>query len=333
MKNTFFVIFSFLLLLGFVLPAFALDISLEGSLGNMAFNTSRNTALSDGNLPFTEQLYVSGTAKIEQQIADNAHFAVFFNRDPILRNSLFTTVSFDTGYAKIAVGPFFGLFNTPASFITSGLSTTLTMTLPGVLYGTFRSDTTIGAGITVPGDYVQQRSEMAFGIWGPNTLTSFRLSTKTFTLKQTANLTTVDSVTNYDMVTEVFKKNVPYTAIITLGYQSLKRSYISTSISTDELASLMIGMNASFRFSDAFKIMGGARSPLYAWGVGSLKSPTATAVLYEGSIGIVISADNIRLPTRRALLIEKALSEAPDDKFETESEAAVPTETVTTESK
>ncbi|WP_304224266.1 hypothetical protein [Gracilinema caldarium] len=313
---------SFFLLLGFGSSTFALDISLEGSLGNMVFDTSRVTALSDGNQPFAELLYISGTAKLEQPIADSALFAVIFNRDPILRNSLYTTVSFDTGYAKIAVGPFFGLFNAASSLITSGLSTTLTMTLPGVLYGTFRSDTTIGAGITVPGDYVQQRSEMAFGVWGPNTLTSFRLSTKTFTLKQTASLTTVDSVTNYDMVTEVFKKNVPYTAIITLGYQSLKRSYISASTSIDELAALMIGMNATFRFSDAFKIMGGARSPLYAWGVGSLKSPASTAVLYEGIIGIVISADNIKLPTRRALSIGKDINAAPDEKSETASEAA-----------
>jgi len=267
----------------------ALDISLQGSLGNMAFDTSRSTALSDTNLAFTEQLYWTGTAKVEQAIADSGTFNILFNRDPILRNSLYTTIAYDTGYAKITVGPFFGLFNSPSSMISSGLSTTLTMTLPGLIYGTFRSDTTIGAGITVPGDYVQQRSEMAVGLWGPNTLTSVRLSTKTFTLKKTATLTTVDSVTNYDWVTEVFKKNVPYTAIVTLGYQSLKRSYIDASTSSDELAAFMIGIETSFRFSDSFKILGGGKAPMYAWGIGNLKSPASTVILYEASLGVVLS--------------------------------------------
>lgn len=277
------------LLAGIGVFAFSLDISLEGSLGNMTFDTSRTSALSAGNLAFTENLYWTGTAKIEQAIADNAIFSIIANHDNILRNSLYTTIAYDTGYAKITVGPFFGLFNSSASMLSSGLSTTLTMTLPGIIYGTFRSDTTIGAGISVPGDYVQQRSELALGIWGPNTLTSFRLSTKTFTLKQSNSLTTVDSVTNYDWVTEVFKKNVPYTAVITLGYQSLKRSYIEAAITTDELAAFMIGFNTSFRFSDNFKMLAGGKAPLYAWGVGSLKSPASTAVLYEASLGMVLS--------------------------------------------
>lgn len=283
------VIIGAALLAGISVFAFSLDISLEGSLGNMTFDTSRTSALSAGNLAFTENLYWTGTAKIEQAIADNAVFSIIANHDNILRNSLYTTIAYDTGYAKITVGPFFGLFNSSSSMLSSGLSTTLTMTLPGIIYGTFRSDTTIGAGISVPGDYVQQRSELALGIWGSNTLTSFRLSTKTFTLKQTNSLTTVDSVTNYDWVTEVFKKNVPYTAVITLGYQSLKRSYIEAAITTDELASFMIGFNTSFRFSDNFKMLAGGKAPLYAWGVGSLKSPASSTLLYEASLGMVLS--------------------------------------------
>ena len=289
MKQNIRIVFVALLFGWLCFTVSALDISLQGSLGNMAFDTSRSTALSDANLAFTEQLYWNGTAKVEEAIADNATFSILFNRDPVLRNSLYTTIAYDTGYAKITVGPFFGLFNAPTSMISSGLSTTLTMTLPGLVYGTFRSDTTIGAGITVPGDYVQQRSEMAVGLWGPNTLTSFRLSTKTFTFKKTATLTTVDSVTNYDWVTEVFKKNVPYTAIVTLGYQSLKRSYIDVSTSTDELAAFMIGFDTGFRFSDRFKVLGGGKAPLYAWGVGSLKSPASTAILYEAAIGVVLT--------------------------------------------
>jgi hypothetical protein len=283
-----------------------IDISLYGSLGNIAFDTSRSTALSDVNQAFSENLTFYGIAQLDQKIAENTNFTILFNHDPILRNSLYTTIAYDTGYAKITVGPFFGLFNSSSSMITSGLSTTLTMTLPGIIYGSFRSDTTIGAGVTHPGDYIQQHSALAIGLWGPNTLTSFKLSTKTFTYKKTTTQTIVDKVTNYDWVTEVFKKYIPYTATITLGYQSLKRSYIDVTTSNDELAAFMIGLDASFKFSDNFKIMGGGKAPLYAWGVGNLKSPDDTAILYEATLGLTVSIDTIRLPKKKpAPLVEQ----------------------------
>jgi len=283
-----------------------IDISLYGSLGNIAFDTSRSTALSDVNQAFSENLTFYGIAQLDQKIAENTNFTILLNRDPILRNSLYTTIAYDTGYAKITVGPFFGLFNSSSSMITSGLSTTLTMTLPGIIYGSFRSDTTIGAGVTLPGDYIQQQSALAIGLWGPNTLTSFKLSTKTFTYKKTTSQTIVDKVTNYDWVTEVFKKYIPYTATITLGYQSLKRSYIDVTTSDDELAAFMIGLDASFKFSDNFKIMGGGKAPLYAWGVGNLKSPDDSAILYEATLGLTVSIDTIRLPKKKpAPLLEQ----------------------------
>lgn len=300
MKQNKLVFFITLFVTGICFSVPALEIGLQGSLGNMAFDTNRDTALGDASLPFKENLNWQGTATVEQAIADNATFSILFNRDPVLRNGLYTTIAYDTGYAKITVGPFFGLFNSPSLLISSGLSTTLTMTLPGLIYGTFRSDTTIGAGISVPGDYVQQQSKIALGIWGPNTLTSFILSNKTFTYKKTASLTTVDSLTNYDWVTEVFKKNVPYTATVSLGYQSLKRSYIGGSSSSDELAAFMIGFDASFKLSDSFKLSGGGKAPLYAWGLGNLKSPGSTTILYEASLGMAIIVDTIRIPKRKA---------------------------------
>lgn len=303
MKQTLKLLFGVFIILNLSFSVSALDIGLQGSLGNLAFDSSRESALSDTGLAFTDNLYWNGTIRLEQPIADTSTFSIIFNRDAILQNSLYTTVSFDTDYAKIAVGPFFGLFNSGSSLITSGLTTTLTMALPGVLYGTFRSDTTIGAGITVPGDYVQQKSEMAIGFWGPNTLTSFRLSTKTFTLKKTTSLTTVDTSTQYDMVTEVFKKNVPYTATITLGYQSLKRSYLGATTTSDELAAIRLGCDAGFRFSDTFTLVGGGHLPLYTWGVGNLQSPTDSTVFYEATLGFIFSIDTTRRASQKAVLI------------------------------
>ncbi|MFQ3547462.1 MAG: hypothetical protein SNJ56_03920 [Termitinemataceae bacterium] len=289
MKRT--LVLVYVVLIGFQL--FALDLSIQGSFGNILFDPARTSALSSTNGTFTEHLYYgTGSIKLEQPVADLAALHILLDRDPILRNSLFTMLSYDAGFAKISVGPFFGLFNSAATLVTSGLSTTLTMTLPGVLYGSFRSDTTIGAGITVPGDYVQQRSELAFGFWVPNVLASFRLNTKQFTEKKTADLTIVDSQSRYDFIALVFKKNVPYSVTITMGYQTLKRSYISTSTDSDELAALMLGLDLNSSISQRIKVTAGGEVPLYAWGVGNLQSPASTTLLYEGRIGITINLDS-----------------------------------------
>jgi len=273
---------------------FALEISSEASLGNIAFDTARSTALSSPSNAgaFAETWAYGGSISATENIGDAIYFSAGIDRDPTIRNLVFTRVGFDAGFAKLAVGPFFGPFNAEGSVLTSGLSTTLRLEFAGLLFGSFRSDSTIGAGLAAPGDYVQERSEVTVGLWVPNVVVSVRLASDSFTWKKAADLTIVDERIRYEFVADAFKKNIPYTVGLNFGYENLKRSYVGTTSAdtlTDELGSALIGLKLAFQVTDHFRISAAGEAALYAWGIGDLKSPPVNSALFNANIGVTLT--------------------------------------------
>ncbi len=264
----------------------SLDLSAYGSFGNLALEADGTSAVSEDGGAFDPTNFFRASFGAEEAVSESFTFGATFERDPILRNILTTAVGFDARFAKITVGPFFGPFNTEGSVLTSGISTAIRLELPGVLFGSFRADSTIGAGISAPGDYVQERSEVSFGVYVPNVITAFRIASEGFTEKVEADLTIADERTRYELTADVFKKNIPYTAHVVMGYQELKRSYISQSdSSSDRLGALIVGMDVTLRVSPELKLTVGGEMPIYAWGIGALKSPSPSTALYQVNAG------------------------------------------------
>jgi hypothetical protein len=287
-KNPFLWLFIAIFFLLFPHSPSALEITALGNLGNLFFDTGRTASLQSANLPFQSNLAFWGTLSAEEALSDTLRFSASFENDPLLRNRVYTRIGFDGGFVKLSVGPFFGPFNTADSILTSGLSTTLRLELPGFVFGSFRSDSTIGAGISAPGDYVQERSEIAIGFWVPHVITTLRIASDSFTEKQSATLNTKDNRTRYELIAEVYKKNVPYTAKVHLGFQSLSRSYIGTlGTSKDELGDLFVGLDLNAQVSEGLSILAGVESPIYAWGIRGLASPSSSTILYEVKTGVV----------------------------------------------
>ncbi len=271
-----------------VLPATALEVSATGSLGNGFFDTARTASLGSTGAAFSENIQFWGSLAAKETFSDDISFSASFERDPILRNRIYTLIGFDAGFAKIDVGPFFGPFNNSSSILTSGLSTSLRIELIGILFGSFRADSTIGAGIAAPGDYVQERSEISLGFWMPNVITTFRVASDAFTEKKSAAMVVEDVRSRYELVADIYKKNIPYTAHVVMGYQTLKRSYIGNAATDiDELGSLLLGLDLSAQVTDSLKLMVGGEIPLYSWGIGNMHSPAASLVLYEVRTGVV----------------------------------------------
>lgn len=268
-----------------------LEVSSSFSFGNLAFGTGRDSALSAEGDDFEGSWNYGGSLEATERIGENFIFAAGFERDPVLRNTIYTRVGYDAGFARISVGPFFGPFNTADSVLTSGISTILRMELAGVAYASFRSDSTIGAGLAATGDYVQERSEILAGFWVPNLLISARLATDAFTLKDAADLTIADERTRYELIAEAFKKNVPYTVKLNMGYENLKRSYDGPTKAgsfADELGAAIIGMEVSMQATDALRFTVGAEGALYAWGIGDLESPASATPFFTARAGVTI---------------------------------------------
>lgn len=271
--------------------ASGLEVSSTVSAGNLSFDTAATSSIGDAGGSFQPTWTYGGNLSASEKIGDSISFSAGFDRDSILRNIVFTRVGFDAGFAKLAVGPYFGPFNAEGSVLTSGLSTNLRLEIPGVIFGSFRSDSTIGAGLAAPGDYVQERSEVLVGFWVPNILISARLASQSFTYKNSSDLTTVDERTRYEFVADTFKKNIPYTIRLNVGYENLKRSYVGATAATsyvDELGAAIIGLETAMQFSDFVRVALGAEGALYAWGIGELGSPATSAAFFTAKVGLTL---------------------------------------------
>jgi hypothetical protein len=281
--------------LWFIIPqaAFGLDIRIAGGFGNLAFDKDGTGSLGLRDETFDSAKYPFGLVRLEGDYSDIISFDAGFELDPILRNRITTNISFYTSYIRFDIGPFMGLFNTEGKIINPGISSVLTLEIPGILFGSVSAASTLGASVSTRGDYLQESGGIALGFWIPYVICTLSLESKAFTEQADQNLVTKDERMRYQLRADVFKKNVPYTVYVDIGYQSLKRSYTTTTIvttpaaipgnadtitsvtvtDTDEFKSIYTGFEATLRMNSFLKLILGAEMPVYSWAEKPLKKP------------------------------------------------------------
>ena len=115
------------------------------------------------------------------------------------------------------------------------------------------------------------------------------MSGKYFTQRINDRLLVRDELIRYGFSADVFSKNVPYNIRIDMGYQSLKRFYLSGSSNSavsDEIKSLYLGFEAGWRIRGPLKLILGLEMPVFSWAEQPLKSPGRETVLYKAHAGI-----------------------------------------------
>jgi hypothetical protein len=281
-----------LILTGFLLAlplgGFALDITVTGGLGNVNFDPKSQESLGQGVFS-PSALYPLGQLRVDWDYSEAIHCGAAIERDPLLRNMISTNVGFTTGPVRLDMGPFMGVFNTSNDNITPGISAAAGLELPGIIFGSFKVSSTIGAGVKKPGDYIQEGGEITLGFWAPHVIAALSVTSRGFTEQLTEALVTMDERIRYQMGVDVFAKNVPYTVHIDMGYQSLKRSYIAGAVQTDELRSIYAGFEAVFTVRPSIKLILGAEAPIYSWGQAPMKAPPPTTVLFRAHTGVSLS--------------------------------------------
>jgi hypothetical protein len=265
---------------------FGLDFRLAGGLGNLAFDKDREQAL--GAETFESVKYPFGLVRLEGDYSDIISFDVGFEMDPILRNRITTNISFNTDYIRLDIGPFMGAFNTKEKIINPGISSTLTLEIPGILSGSVSAASTLGAAVNTPGDYLQEMGEIALGFWIPHVICTLSLQSKAFTEQADTDLVTKDERIRYQLRADVFSKNVPYTVYVDMGYQSLKRSYITSVTDTDEYKSIYTGFEATLRLNSFFKLILGAEMPVYSWAEKPLTKP-GKSLFFQAHAGFIVT--------------------------------------------
>jgi hypothetical protein len=270
----------------------ALDLRFFGGLGNAAFDPQLEAALGPADRRFEPARYPLGLVSLEGEFSDLADFQFAYERDPALGNRVLARIGMDFDVVKLDMGPFIGIFNGDTQVISPGIAAALELNFPGVIFASLGAGSTLGSLAALPGEYLQQTGEAALGFWVPHVVCAFSINTTAFTRRKTADLLIKDERTRYQFRADMFTKNVPYTVYIDLGYQTLRRSYVAGGLAggipvTDELKSLYLGFEGTYRIIPALRLMLGMEFPVYAWGASPLKSPERSVFLYEFRGGLI----------------------------------------------
>ncbi|TFG63286.1 MAG: hypothetical protein E4H36_05975, partial [Spirochaetales bacterium] len=163
-----------------MLPCFAgaLELGTDFHMGNLDFTSARTSDITtfDGlSFPWGISLYLN------QSVSDVLVLNAGYSMDPVLRNSMYTIFTYRYDFLSLSVGPFFGLFNSASTLLKSGISAAVRIDFPGIIFLSFRTDSSIGGRIVETGDYIQEQNDVALGFYVRNVICSFNLLTKKYT--------------------------------------------------------------------------------------------------------------------------------------------------------
>ncbi|MDR0623766.1 MAG: hypothetical protein LBG10_04985 [Treponema sp.] len=268
-------------------PLHALDLRFFGGMGNLSFDSERETSLGAEGKRFEPTLYPFGLISLEGEYSGLVDYKAAFERDPVLRNRVLASVGFTFSFLRLEFGPVMGLFNTGEQAISPGIAAALKLQFPGIIFGSLQGASTIGSLALFPGDFIQETGEIAIGFWVPHVVCTLSISDKSFTERKTGELLVKDEHIRYQFRADVFTKNMPYTIRVDLGYQSLKRSYSADGMKseTDELKSVYAGFEGTYRITPDFQLILGAEMPVYAWGEKPFKGPERKTLMYQFHAG------------------------------------------------
>jgi hypothetical protein len=263
-------------------------------MGNLSFDKSSDHAqssLSGLNYPWGLSIYG------DHEISDELSLKAGFFYDPVLRNTTYTRFEYADEFFRIGVGPFFGSFNSMSSILKSGISTSVRIEFPGIVFASLRSDSSIAARFTKVGDYMQERNEITFGYYIPNAICTLNLTTKRYVSQKTSTLETDDSFTEYSFDVDIYQKNVPVRLLLSFAYQTRSRTYDyeSADYEVSTLNSLVLGTRFTVEITPSVEIIAEVDNNVYSFGSytsnsgsGALSLPESGwgMYLFQGSLGM-----------------------------------------------
>ena len=262
----------------------ALQITSSATAGNLSFGRdAESTASSFSGTEFTYGGSIYGEDRISDSIVLKA--GVFY--DPILRYTVKTLFEYQHNFFKLGVGPFTGIFNTAGTIMKSGISTSVRVEFPGIVFAALTADSSIGARFVKTGDYIQENNSLTVGYYIPNALCSVSMKTKSFVTKQGSALEIDDSFTEYTFNVDVFQKNIAFRTLLSFAYQSLSRTYLNTStgISTsNKINSLIFGTDFSIPVSESMTLLFNLDSNIYSFGY----EDTTPLTMPDSGIGLYL---------------------------------------------
>ena len=275
-----------------------MEIEIIGGWGNLSYDQTRTSPLSaDAGEAFDPQIFPLVLLRFSGELKGLA-FNTGFERGPMVKNRLFANVKMDLDYFYFEAGPFLGLFNSPKLPVNPGISATLGLKIPGVIFAQAKGSSTLAfIPMEKRGMHSQYSGELGIGFWVPYVVCSFNTGRENFSQRERTNLLIEDELARYFFRADVYTKNVPYTIRVDLGYQNLSRSYTSPETDgtdivyrgqSDEFKSLYMGLEGIFSIDPGLRLFLGGEMPVYSWAVRPMKDPPKSQMLYQARFGFIM---------------------------------------------
>jgi len=273
----------------------ALELGGDFRMGNLALSQIVNSTVPSFNGNDYNSWGLSFWLK--DNISDNLTIDAAFYSDPILRNICYTLFTYTESFLSLGVGPFFGLFNADLNTILkSGISTSIKLELPSILFVDFRTDSSLASRLLIVGDYVQERTDLTFGFYVKNAICSVNMLSKKFTQKEATD-ELIDSLNEYSFKTHLYQKNTPYKITLKFAYQNLSRQFIEAA-STEQyiLNSIIVGTKLEINFTNAIRFYVDMDNSVYTFGQEKLLNTIIDSYAFRGYAGMVFNIDKLLPP-------------------------------------
>ncbi len=285
---------AFLLLSAF--SAGSLEIGGLFQMGNLGFQPDRPSA--DNSFPGTDYLF-GGSLYLRADFLEHFQVEAGYTRDFVLRNVLYSMLKYRVDYFSLGIGMFVGFFNSGGSTLNSGITTSISLELPGVVFVSLRSDNSLSGSLIESGDFSQRLIDLSVGFYVRNAICSLILTTKEYAEMQ-GTTEIIDHLIKYSFKADIFQKNVPFRLVLTFAYQTLDKKYIDGSPNpTDGLNSLLLGTEVDVAIGRHLELIFGIDSALFTMGTGQLSSISYAAFvpyLFQAYTGFRL---NFEKPARK----------------------------------
>jgi hypothetical protein len=291
-------------------PAAALELGVDAIASNLQFPWEDQAPIAGATFP-NDNYFWGGAAWLRAPLGEDASIRVEVERDPVLRNSAYALVEFERGIAKVSAGPFFGFLNADGAPFSAGISATVRLQWPGVAYLSMRSDGAAAISLFQTDAAPQAMTEISAGVYVPHAIVSAVVSAKRFNEELASGDLIADSLTRYAMEVEIFKKNVPYTLQVSLGYEQRSKRFEATD-QTDALGAAVLGVETAAQIGPALKLRTSFSTGVYVFGLDELKGrgPASDSLFFNAGLGI--SLDLAAIPPRPPKVEAAPAEEQPE---------------------
>jgi hypothetical protein len=274
----------------------AIDLGAGFVMTNFGFPWSRTEPIADPTRPSPLSFLYGGGAFAEQALSESLSVRTAYDLDPLSRSWLSAGVTYSTGIIQVGLGSQFGLFNNLARPLTAGLSSSIKLEIPGLVFASVENSSSLGQAMGAVGDNSQERNDIRVGWYVRNAICSAIFSTDKYQERRSADLVTTDTMVDYIFLVDIFKKNQPYNILLSLGYKTTSREYSGATSVKDSLGMVLLGTGLRLRPIPALEIDLELESGVYTFGFDNLlgHGPLQTDYYFKALTGITVKTSEFR---------------------------------------